>query len=265
MRCLVLAHPDDETALRVTAALRRRLGKDEARLVPAEALAYAPAWRHMLTYQAADMPHAARVESLVRLAGGELLPDQAAVVFNRLRFAPVPQFEHAAPADRDYAALEMYALLLSWLAGLEAAGVRVINPASPRGLGAQARSRFEWLSLAQQAGLPSADYPQRHVPAQTSQAGAPAGMPQPGGRVLAAGMHLEIDPPELTSIPGLEQNIHHMQRLCGCPLLELRFIIQSGSWRFWEAEPFPHSSAPREIDRICDLLLDGLQPAEPPG
>jgi len=70
----------------------------------------------------------------------------------RLTHTLPPQFAAAPQADRDYAAMESHALLLSWLESLPCP---VVNPASPRSLNGPALGLLEWLSLAAASGLRS--------------------------------------------------------------------------------------------------------------
>jgi hypothetical protein len=99
-------------------------------------------WAHRLSGTAVD--------TTLELPGGRVL-DSAAIgaVFNRARYVVSPPFpDHV---DREYAVMELFALLLAWLSGLRCP---VINPPSPRGLGGRERSLVEWLRLAGLAGLP---------------------------------------------------------------------------------------------------------------
>jgi hypothetical protein len=70
----------------------------------------------------------------------------------RLTQTMPPQFASAPQADRDYAAMESQALLLSWLASLSCP---VVNPVSPRSLTGPALGLLEWLPLAAASGLRS--------------------------------------------------------------------------------------------------------------
>jgi len=148
MRFVILAHVDDETALRVYAALRARHGTQQVKIVSSEELALAPYWAHRIENSSCST-------TLYLSDGTELSSDRIGVVFNRLRYAAVPHFAHAAEADRSYAADETYALWLSWLASLPCT---VVNRPTSRGLGSQNRSMTEWLLLAAKAGFPTRGY-----------------------------------------------------------------------------------------------------------
>lgn len=141
---LVLAHIGDDTAVEVALRLHRRVGPARVRMVTPEELVLAPSWAHAIDE--------AGVRTRIHLANGEVVGDPEPVaVFNRLRFATAIQFDEAATADREYATMELHALLLSWLASLPCP---VVNRPSPRGLGGDDRTTLEWLRIASRAGLP---------------------------------------------------------------------------------------------------------------
>jgi len=140
---LVLAHYGDQLARSVYDRLSEKHGADNARLLTSDDLALGTRWalRHEGQRMRTEMHFA---------DGAQLLSDDITAVFNRLRFTTMPNFAESSEEDRDYAVMEMHAFLLSWLAGLKCA---VVNHASPRSLGGDARSRAEWLLLAARAGL----------------------------------------------------------------------------------------------------------------
>jgi hypothetical protein len=149
MRVLILAHAGDLTALRVRAMLGARYPEVFVQL----------AWLHDLT-GAARLSHTVEQEgttTVIRLRDGSDIDGETAatdVLFNRLRYVDVPGFWHASRGDREYAAAEMHALLLSWLTGVRCP---VINAASPAGLGGAARHPLEWYLLASAEGLRTPD------------------------------------------------------------------------------------------------------------
>ncbi len=105
-------------------------------MVSVEELALGATWSHRLTNGA--------VRTVTDLADGRRLDSDAiGAVFNRVRYTPAPFFPR--PRDRDYAVMEIFALLLSWLHSLPAL---VVNRPSPRGLGGSERTLLEWLRLA---------------------------------------------------------------------------------------------------------------------
>jgi len=144
MEYAVLAHSGDVGARLVAAKLGERVGTDVVGLVLAEELTLAPCFSHRVG------PEGEKTE--LRLADGRSLHShELRGVVSRLTDAPAPRFARNPRADRDYAAMEGYALLLSWLASLPCP---VVNPASPRGLAGPALGLLEWLALGAAAGLP---------------------------------------------------------------------------------------------------------------
>ena len=108
MRFLILAGAEDALAVRVAAELIRRHSASAVSVVTPEELVLAPRIRCLIPGTSGFTLH-----------NGVVLQERGiGVVFNRLRTAPVPHFENARPADRDYAQMELFALLLSWLASL---------------------------------------------------------------------------------------------------------------------------------------------------
>jgi hypothetical protein len=150
----VLAHHDDPGGTRLARALTER-GVVRVRLVSDFQLGLA-VWR--------DEP---------QLPGGPI----TGLVHNRLRSVPPVRFARAGESEQAYAAAELHALALSWLASL---GDDAVNRPSPLGLAGRERSRLEWLVLASGQGLPVADAvltsSARRVPAGT---GARRGFPSP--------------------------------------------------------------------------------------
>lgn len=91
--------------------------------------------------------------SALTLHDGAVIDGEAPdVVFNRLRGVEMPQFAAAPQADREYALMEMLALVLSWLKSMPCP---VINAPSPQGLGGQPRGALAWQLLAANSGLPA--------------------------------------------------------------------------------------------------------------
>jgi hypothetical protein len=91
------------------------------------------------------------VHTLVELHDGRRLDsDAVSAVLNRARYTPAPPFPRAR--DREYARMEMFALMLSWLHALTCP---VANRSSARGLAGSERSLFEWLRLAALCDLPT--------------------------------------------------------------------------------------------------------------
>src|SRR5262249_31144793 len=123
MNFIILAHPADETAIRVAVLLRQRHDLHSVEVRTAEELLFAQ-WEHRLW--------SGGIANRIRLHDDTLLADSKhTVVFNRLTAIELAAFASISPSDREYARTETFALLLSWLAGFER---RVVNPPSPSGL-----------------------------------------------------------------------------------------------------------------------------------
>ena len=141
MRCLILADPADPTALRVANLLRRRGGSVQVRTL--EEIALAPFWLHAVT--------AGKGAADIRFHDGQALSDASpTVIFNRLTGVDIALFDGWRAEDRQYGQLELFALLVSWLAS---APCPVVNRPSPSSLGGGPGRQVIWTALAAQAGL----------------------------------------------------------------------------------------------------------------
>jgi hypothetical protein len=139
---VVLAPAHDRGAVAVARTAAARRGAGAVHLVTPSALAGARGWTH-----AVDARGAVTGDVVLR-SGTVLAPDAIGCVLNRCFAVTAPAFAHAQPRERDYAAAEMHALVVSWLAGL---GRPVVNGADTM-LGST--SRRQWLMRAIAAGIP---------------------------------------------------------------------------------------------------------------
>lgn len=280
MRCLILTHLGDETALRVYAALAARHGAGQVKLVSSEELVFAPYWAHRL--------EDSRVTTDLRLSDGAVLDSvNIEVVFNRLLALTMPHFASASEADRDYATREMNALCLSWLASLPCP---VVNAATSMGLSAQMRSHAEWLLLAGKAGLPVQGYhfttdprwfrKKTYWPYQWrsvsrdnaafafERVSAPPvsrqptlyleALLEPQESVLVAGPHVVG---RLASLYG--EPLKCLAKIAGCDLLQVMFAhpaaseadqVADGNWKVCGVTPFPQIQTADAISAIVQLL-----------
>ncbi|RYP88284.1 hypothetical protein EKO23_02820 [Nocardioides guangzhouensis] len=143
VKVLVLAHADDRAASRLVASLGQR--GVEAALVTDLRLATSARFAHR------PVCGPARADGLdaVWLDGDtELSARTIGCVYSRLVTVTPPPFVDAS--DRDYARVELEALLASWLHGL---GSRVVNRAGPAALAGPARDLVSVLALAREVGL----------------------------------------------------------------------------------------------------------------
>jgi hypothetical protein len=143
MRFLLLTQDGDATTARIATALARRHGAESTAVVTMRELAEADQFTLAVN---GGRPH-----STIRLkAGATIESAEVGVVLNRLRYVLVPQFVRAAIADRSYATMEMYALLIGWLTSLPCP---IVNSCGSSGLSGIARGPLEWFALAARAGL----------------------------------------------------------------------------------------------------------------
>jgi hypothetical protein len=269
-RYLVLAHPADQTAIAVASALRQRHGAAAVEWRSPGELACAARWDHRVS--------AAGVKTEIRMDDGSLLADGApSVVFNRAAYVDPPQFFGAATADRDYARMEMFALLLSWLAN---PGCPVVNRPAPNALAGSTYRPPMWHRLAQISGLTSAGLmatsSTRRFPAgrtairraDITHAVAPDndGRPRPndfawfsepvsaerlslltvGGRVPAA-----------AAPAALVEPCRRLAQLADTDILRIDLVASADApsgWAFTGADSCPEATEPGSVLRIVDLL-----------
>ena len=232
MKFLVLAHHGDDTAARVAALLDQRHPPGATRLASMEEIVCAPKWEHRLG------PNGVQTE-LILGDGTMIRSDDIGVVFNRLRAVAVPRFAGAPDAERDYATMEMFALLLSWLRGLPCP---VINPPSNQGLSGAHRHLAVWQLLAGKAGLPAlrlrlTSNPRRYpdfalklsfCPSGGASAASSAVIDRPTLLAEAVGVHdysaLVIGDAVLGSpTPDLDEPCRRLARSCNQHLLRIYF------------------------------------------
>ena len=141
-----------------------------------------------------------------------------------------------APADRDYAEQEIWAVTLGWLASFEACGARIVNPPAPSGLAGRDRSDLEWRALAVRAGLPVAPGPT----APWSAGPVVASIAVVGEAVVGLGCHpVELAPPLRAALARLAASAR-------LPLLGVALL------------PTPSGPAFVGADLLPDLHLGGL-------
>lgn len=87
-------------------------------------------------------------------AGRRIDSADLAGVLVRSEALPVPRFANSTASDRNYAAAEVRALVVSWLRSL---GPRVVNGVDGMGISGPSWSPQRWLVEAGRAGLPVAD------------------------------------------------------------------------------------------------------------
>jgi hypothetical protein len=126
----------------------RRRGLLPLELVTAEMLLQDCKWEHRVG--------AANASIVVTLADGRVINNEAVRgTLNRLTHVPMRRL--AGAPDHEYASQEYAAFFMSWLYALPQP---VLNGTAAQGLSGAWRHVSEWVSLAAQAGLPTANYRQ---------------------------------------------------------------------------------------------------------
>jgi hypothetical protein len=271
MTYLILSHLGDASAARTAAALAARHGSHAVCVVEDTELTGRAIWRHVLSADGTWF-------QLTLSNGVKLKDEDVSAVYNRLRYTFVPRFASAKPADREYAVMETFALLLSWL---ESLGPRVVNRASSQGLGGNTVDPTIWQAMAARAGLPimasrfttnrrrfrstlseeSAFFGQM-LPAQP---GLPVG-PRPGwvheplrGTWQAVTL---IGGKVFGYLPhALHAGARDLARIAGYDVLGLQFVRGSGEqWRFVGADPLVELEDALQVDALVSLMESKRQP-----
>lgn len=214
---LVISPPTDACAAWACAGLQAR-GLAPLRWLNSDALAFGRRWAHELSDEGVSA-------ELALADGSRLCGDSIRGVLNRLAVAPVAAILLADPLDRDYAAQEFTAFLVSWLHSLPGL---LVNRPTPRGLCGAWRQRAEWTWLAGQAGLPTPIYRQTDVEEPVADPGAPLQTSLViGDRVIAAPAQLD-------------GGCRRLATLAGTAVLGIDFSVDaSGSPVFAGANPLP--------------------------
>jgi hypothetical protein len=247
---LILAHATDSGAESVAALAVRRLGPHAVRMVRPEVLGVA-SWSHRVDPRG-------KAATRILLPHGEPIEDACVgAILNRIRYLPVPRFHRASAKDRDYAALEMQALVASWLAGL---GTRVVHVVREHPWLTPLLPPQHWAAPAAACGLPVAFRAVatssrasllRNRPVVREQHGAAVTSEVTGAAatVLVAGNRAGGP---LSSSFG--PHCLRTARMLGFPLLEFRFAVGRGSTTLVAVDPLPSLLEPWAAELTVDLL-----------
>lgn len=244
--------------MHVAARLLQRHRPEDTRLVFLEDIVSAPHWAHKLNGVKADT-------TLTLRDGTQLRSDQIGIVFNRLQYVDMSQFALSEAADREYALMEMYALILSWLKALPCP---IVNPLSSQNLAGPIHSSLAWQQLAGKADLPTARVRLTSSLRRYSVSGlipypvgpatignVPAWLSEPIGELRAsafvAGEQVLGDVPEQL-MPGCAK----LAALSGFEVLLIYFASQgtNGGWKFNGIDPCPAVTPGPAIDAVVRLL-----------
>jgi len=251
---LVVCGLDDESALWF--ARRASQSGADCKIVTTEALSYARHFSHRLAR--------GEVRTAVRLADGTRLVDsEISGVLNRAVQAPVAAWQLAAPAERDYATMELHACTLSWLHALPC---QVRNRPEPDCLAGPMRHAFVTVAAAHAAGLPCPEVtfdttgPLGPADALLLAAARAAG-PQARPVHLACldGVVAGGEPPEPV-VAGIAAFAARMR--ADAALLGIDFFAGAGGWWFAGASPLPDLRVGGET--LCRRLLSLLAPGRVP-
>jgi hypothetical protein len=254
---LILAEVGDAGAVAVASATATRLPRHTVAVVRPIELSLAT-WTHTLGRDGTTT-------TTVTLPSGWRIADhELAAVLARSEATPVPRFTRSTPADRDYAAAEIRALLVSWLRSL---GARAVNTAGGVSLTGPSWTPRRWLVEAHRAGLqvgPSVLASSAHLIA--------------GSHLRAHEARLPVDTTASLASPGYETAVVAGDRVVGwvggdvqraaclrlaaqarCRLVELAFAVDAGSITVVAAGPGARLSAPHMADdpgvaAVADLL-----------
>jgi hypothetical protein len=253
-RLLVVADASDRGAHAVARLVATRHGAHAVRTVAPAILTTAAVWQHRIV--------GGRPETSLGLPDGTWLADPpAAVVLNRTRWVIAPPMH--SDADRQYAVMELHAVLLSWLAGLDAL---VVNPPAPSNLAGVGTTDLDLLAQLARHGLPVRTIElttQRRAaaPPLPVQADPPyRWCPEPCGRarVLVAGSAAIGGPPEV------ERLCREVAEVLGCPVLEVSLVREAArGWVVSAVDPLPALDAPAEVQAVADMIERSVGPDGP--
>lgn len=240
---LVIADPQDGGAARVTRRLSALHGAQRVLQVSPTALSRSK-WLH--TISPGGVCH-----TTIGLPDGRTLDDRdIRSALNRITSPPfVPAFTTASVKDRDYAAAEFQALLISWLASL---GSRVISPAGPGLLTGAYGPSLSWIGYAVAAGL------NVHVPTMATPDLVPynATQTRPQDRsadsyVLVAGRRV-LGP----LAPRFGLQCLDIARRLGLALASFKFVKSDHELKLACVDCMPPLAQDREVDVVVRLMAE---------
>jgi hypothetical protein len=247
---LVICGLDDEGALWF--ARRVRQSGADCTIVTTEALSYARHLSHRLAR--------GEVRTELRLADGTRLVDsEISGVLNRAVQPPGAAWLWAAPAERDYAIVELHACTLSWLHALPCP---VRNRPEPDCLAGPLRHPFVTVAAAHAAGLPCPEIrfdtagplsPADSLLLAAARAAGPHA--RPVHLACLDGVVAGGEPPEpvAAGIAAFATRMGAAEALLG-----VDFFAGDGGWWFAGTSPLPDLRAGGET--LCQRLLALLAP-----
>ncbi|HVP53583.1 MAG TPA: hypothetical protein VMU45_01210 [Candidatus Eisenbacteria bacterium] len=264
---LVIAHATDAGAALVAARLRSELGAQAVHMVRPEVLSLAR-WSHRVDEHGRASTH------LTLPGKPPMYSGDIGAALNRIRYLPVTRFQHSPQKDRDYAGVELQALVASWLAEL---GERAIHPVRRHPWVTPSLPQQYWASAAAACGLPVAPRTittsqrgrsagngahdatpslRQSLPAEHIQAHCVVGdaMMRPAGSVLVAGDQFEGT---LSRRYGAQCRM--AARALGFPLMEFRFAPAAGDVALVDVDPLPPIDRPTIVEATCRLVISRME------
>ncbi len=189
------------------------------------------------------------VRTRLELACGLVL-DSGTVegVLNRITSVPARHVHLAAPAERDYALMELNALWASWLRAIPAP---VLNRPGPLGLCGAVRHVSEWRSMAAEVGLDPAPYRLADDDPEALRSPWESVLdPPPGASCSDCGLHVGASARTTVLVVGeqafgkdlpdaVRTGCIALARRAGLGILGADFEVEGRAWRFCAATPRP--------------------------
>lgn|SRR5215467_10883199 len=265
MRFLIVGELGDVSATGVCSSLQQRHSHDSVRFLTSRSLGEAQ-W---LSHRLSDDGVYSRVHTR---EGWDIKSDELGVVFNRLHFVDLRRFGQGAPADHEYANMEMFALLLSWLESLPCP---VINAACPAGLSGACYRPFAIQRMAAEAGLPTLRFASttslRRFPPPPKTRPCQIGFLSEGEQRNAGGIFIEQVGQSATSVlvvgnrilGELPSELHgpclQLMKISALTIARIYFVESvedDGLWKFSGLDSRPHFESEEERLVVVELLED---------
>lgn len=241
----------------------RRAGLEPVEIVAEETLAMPLSFEHRIGERG--------VRTRLEVAGGLVL-DSGTVegVLNRVTSVPARHVHLAAPAERDYALMELNALWASWLRGIPAP---VLNRPNPLGLCGAVRHISEWRSMAAAVGLDPVPYRLADDDPEALRSPWESVLdPWPGTGCHDCGLYAGAAARTTVLVVGeqalgedvpkaVSANCIALAQRAGLGIMGADFEVAGGAWRFLEATPRPdlRKGGPPLIAALLETLTAKLE------
>jgi len=239
---VVIAHGSDHGALHLARHLSGRSPGRSVLLLRPETLAMAR-WSHGLDRGGRAHTRLTLPDGLA-LEGGDI-----GVLINRIQWLTAPRFRRASAKDRDYADMELQALVTSWLGEL---ADRVVPSLRRYPWLIPSITQLNWAEAALEAGLPIANG-QRRLSGGSSRSALHRDQDSkraiPSGQVLIAGEHLG------GSLAGcFGKGCVAVAQSLGLPLLLFQFEDRGAGPSLGEVSLYPLLREPWEVQLVGQMV-----------